>query len=232
LCNGDRFKYNEEQTIEEVFSPRFGYDAMPQEIKEGIEKCKYDWDYHGKYVKSFEKYDVDHGYLNNFFMMKPSGKWIFRTRDEQDYLSDEDGFIKPYVEQKNFQKYKLVQGYKMYKGDEDIWVNEGKFFDRIDNRTPITRRELFEKFVTKYETIFHWLCVKFSKRNKFWKLLENDYKDNVFHSCFEARFEEIIDQCTCSTRKFWKNQMTMSSRKKRTELFESDIFRSRRCWNC
>jgi hypothetical protein len=69
-------------------------------------------------------------------VIKPKGEWIFRTSD--DYLSKDDGFVKSYVEPVLYQRFKIVQGYQMYKGDEEIWVDEEKFFERYKNREPIT----------------------------------------------------------------------------------------------
>jgi hypothetical protein len=47
---------------------------------------------------------------------------VFRT--EYDYLSSEDGFVEPYIEPVPYQRYKIIQGLRFYRGDEDIWVNE------------------------------------------------------------------------------------------------------------
>jgi hypothetical protein len=164
--------------------------------------------------------------------MKPKGEWIFRTND--DYLSEDEGFVKPYVEPILFQRFKIVQGYKRYKGDEEKWVDEEKFFKRYKSREPITRKKLFEKFKLKYETAFNWLCVSFDKREVFWKMLENDFKNDVFDTCFEVRLDEIVCRCTDISRKYWKTQKTISSRKRRTQLFLSDIFIDRKScskWN-
>jgi hypothetical protein len=79
----------------------------------------------------------------------------------------------------------------------------------------------------KYETVFNWLCVAFNKKETFWKQLERDYKRGAL-DCYEARLEEIINKCTSATRKYWKNQIGIASRKKRTKLFQSDIFKERR----
>jgi hypothetical protein len=225
MLNADRIKYDKDLNIEEVFSPRYGYDFVPEKILNEIRKCHYSWDFYGKYVHLSDNSELEEGYRNNFFIMKPDGEWIFRLKNDNSYLSEDDGFVKPFVESAKFQRYELIPGYKLYKGDEEIWVNEEKFYSRLKSRTPITRKELFRKFVIKYETIFNWLCVKFDGREKFWKTLENDYNDNVFDKCFEIRLEEIVCQCTSSTRKYWRTQKSMSARKKRMALFKSDILK-------
>jgi hypothetical protein len=165
--------------------------------------------------------------------MRPKGERIFRTRTSSDYLSEDDGFVGPYIEPIPYQRFKMVQGYKFYKGDEEIWVNEEKLIERYKCRKPITRRELFEKFQIKYETVFNRLCVTFNKRDKFWKILEKDLRDDVFDTCFEVRLDEIVCKCTDINRKYWKTQKTISARKRRTQLFSSDIFQKRKsCWKC
>jgi predicted adenine nucleotide alpha hydrolase (AANH) superfamily ATPase len=100
--------------------------------------------------------------------------------------------------------------------------------ERFNERTPIAKKELFEKFKLKYETVFNWLRVKHDKRDSFLRLLEQDYKDNVFDTCFEIRLEEIVWKCTDPSRKYWRTKKTISSRKRRTQLFESDVFKRRK----
>jgi hypothetical protein len=166
------------------------------------------------YITDSAEYEV--GFQNNFFVMKPEGKWVFRT--EYDYLSSEDGLVELYIEPVPYQRYKIIQWFRFYRGDEDIRVNENKFMERFNERTPITRKESFEKFKLKYETVFNWLCVKHGKRDSFWRILEQYYKDIVFDTCFEIRLEEIVWKYTDPSRKYWRTEKTISSRKRRNTI--------------
>jgi hypothetical protein len=87
---------------------------------------------------------------------------------------------------------------------------------------------MFERFKTKYKTVFNWLCVSFDKRGVFWKMLRNDYENNVIGTCFEVRLDEIVCSWTSRDKKYWKIQKSISSRKKSTKLFLSEIFSNRR----
>jgi hypothetical protein len=156
-----------------VFSPRYGFNYIPEELMREVKECPYFWDFYGNHVYLIENEEYEIWYQNNFFIMKPEGKWIFRTSD--DYLSEEDGFRGPYIEPKLNQRVISIQGVNMYKGHEEIMVSEEEFYQRCKSRSPITRRELFEKFRIKYETVFNWLCVSFDRREVFWKMLEDDY---------------------------------------------------------
>jgi hypothetical protein len=123
--NGDRIKFGSKQEILEVFSPRYGADFIPKKDNDKLERSLYCWDFYERnvYITDNEEYEV--GFQNNFFAMRPEGKWVFRTK--LDYLSSEDGFIEPYVEPIPHSRYKTVQGYKFFPGDEEIWVDENKF---------------------------------------------------------------------------------------------------------
>jgi hypothetical protein len=45
---------------------------------------------------------------------------------------------------------------------------------------------------------------------------------------YEAKLKEIINTCTSIDRNHWRAQGTISSRRKRTELSQSDIFKKRK----
>jgi hypothetical protein len=125
-------------------------------------------------------------------------------------------------------QFEYFQRIKVYSNEKEFWVDEEKFYQRYNSRTPLTRKELFKKFRVKYETVFNWPCVSFDKREVFWKMLKNDYDNNVFDTCFEVRLDEIVCCCTSIEKKYWKTQKSISARKKRTKLFISDIFQRRR----
>jgi hypothetical protein len=90
------------------------------------------------------------------------------------------------------------------------------------------RNKLFKKFKIKYETVFNWLSVLFDKREVFCKMRENDFKNDIFNTCFEIRLDEIVCRCMDISRKYGKTPKTISSRKRRTQLFLSDIFKDRK----
>jgi hypothetical protein len=95
MSNGDRIKYDKDQNIEEVFSPRYGYDYIPEKILNEIKECHYSWDFYGRHVYLSDNFESEVGYRNNFFVMRSCGEWIFRLKDEDDYLSEDDGFLGP-----------------------------------------------------------------------------------------------------------------------------------------
>jgi hypothetical protein len=43
MWNGDLIKFDKNQNIQEVFSPRYGYNFMPEEVLNGIRRCYYSW---------------------------------------------------------------------------------------------------------------------------------------------------------------------------------------------
>jgi hypothetical protein len=158
--------------------------------------------------------------------MKPEGKWIFRTKDS--YLSEDDGFVEPYKAPKANQKFEYYQGIKLFRNEKELLIDEDEFYHRFNKRLPHTRKELFERFKVKYETVFNWLCVSFDKREVFWKMLRNDFDNYVIDTCFEVRLDEIVCGCTSVERKYWRTQKSISSRKKRTKLFSSEILKNQR----
>jgi hypothetical protein len=119
-----------------MFSLRYGFNYISDILVKEVKECPYSWDFQGKHVYLSENVEYEVGYQNNFFIMRPKGEWIFRTKE--DYLSEDDGFFKPYIEPVPYQRFKIVQGFKLYKDDEDIWVNEEKFYERYRNRKQIT----------------------------------------------------------------------------------------------
>jgi hypothetical protein len=199
---------------------------MPDVVTKMLKNCPYNWDFQGKYVYMIDNEEPSQEYQAEFFVMKSEDKWLFRT--EESYLSNEDGFVEPYVPPKLIQKFEYFQGIKLYRNDKEMWVDEEKFYQRYNSRLSITRKELFEKFKVKYETVFNWLCVSFDRRETFWKILKNDYENNVIDTCFEVRLDEIVCSCISIEEKYWKIQKSISLRKKRTKLFLSEIFKNRR----
>jgi hypothetical protein len=79
----------------------------------------------------------------------------------------------------------------------------------------------------KYKTVFNWLCISFNGKEQFWQNLKRDYENDKL-DCYEVRLEEIVNICTSISRKYWRSQRTISSRRKRTQLFQSEIFKNRR----
>jgi hypothetical protein len=65
------------------------------------------------------------------------------------------------------------------------------------------------------------------QKRSFWDVLKRDASKNLL-DCYEIRLEEIVESFTGSTKRFWRHQKGIAARKKRTMLFESDIFRNRR----
>jgi hypothetical protein len=48
--NGDRIQYNEEGKIEWGFSLRYGWNNLPEEVKQEIIKFNLKWDWFGNYI--------------------------------------------------------------------------------------------------------------------------------------------------------------------------------------
>jgi hypothetical protein len=107
MSNGDRVKLGENQNIEEVFSPRYGFHHIPEALIKEVKGYPYFWNFYGNHVYLIENEEYEVGYQNNFFVMKPEDKWIFRTKD--DYLSEADGFKEPYIELKPNQRVIYIQ---------------------------------------------------------------------------------------------------------------------------
>jgi hypothetical protein len=122
----------------------------------------------------------------------------------------------------------MIDGEKIFsKVELDHLTSEEEFIKRFKLRKPLSQKELYEKFCTKYETIFKWLLVGTNKREAFWDVLKRDASKNLLN-CYEIRLEEIVESFTGSSKKYWKNQKGIAARKKRTALFKSDIFKNRR----
>jgi hypothetical protein len=88
MSNGDRIKFGENNIIEEAFSPRYGFNEMPENVLKLLKDCPYSWYFEGKYVHLIDNEESSQGYQDEFFIMKSEGKWLVRT--EETYLSDED----------------------------------------------------------------------------------------------------------------------------------------------
>jgi hypothetical protein len=109
--------------------------------------------------------------------MKVEDRWLFQTKSN--YLSEDDGLISPYVPPEQFKRFERFQGVKVFRNDKTFLVKEEKFHDRIRSRAPLTKENLYNRFILKYETGFNWSCVSFNKQERFWQYLKNDYKNDV-----------------------------------------------------
>jgi hypothetical protein len=79
--NGDVIKYKKNEklpTPEWIFSPSLGWNLIPEDKIEEIERCNCMWDYFGKLIED-EDYAVPKtGWREHFFIMKSTGEWKFR----------------------------------------------------------------------------------------------------------------------------------------------------------
>jgi hypothetical protein len=63
-----------------------------------------------------------------------------------------------------------------------------------------------------------------NRREQFWENIKRDATKGVL-DCYEIRLEEIVNQFTNVTKKYWKNQRGIAARGQRTKLFVSEIFK-------
>jgi hypothetical protein len=202
---------------------------MPEDAREFIKKCPYRWNFFGKYTKD-NHYETNSsgyatwGWYRNFFEADSVGKWIFRC---EDYRPDEFCFTHAYVPPIIRPKFELVQGVKCYPGEMRLWTDVEGAKKKLEGIDPVSNEEFFKKVRLKYEVVFNWLCISFNGKEPFWKQLEQDYKKGVL-DCYEVRLWEIVKSWTSIDRKYWRTQKGISSRRKRTQLFQSQIFKDRR----
>jgi hypothetical protein len=71
------------------------------------------------------------------------------------------------------------------------------------------------------------MLVGFNKKEVFWENIKRDWARGEL-DCYEIRLEEFMNPFTNVTRKYWKNQRSISARSRRTKLFQSEIFKKRR----
>jgi hypothetical protein len=115
---------------------------------------------------------------------------------------------------------------KLFTNDKTVWVSESEFFKKYRTRIPNTRIGIYDRYKEKYKPILHWLCVAYNGKGKFWEVLKRDCENDKV-GCYEDRVEEIINTCTSNSRKYWRNQCTRVSRRRRTQLFQGRMFRYR-----
>jgi hypothetical protein len=187
------------------------------------------WDYYGNIVENENQADPDTGWRNDFFVMKSSGEWKYRSHPH--YLVASEFWKSPTIRKKK-EKFKYINGMKKYKcEDQHLWTNECDFIKRYSKRKPLFQNEILNKFFLKYETIFRWMLIAFDKRETFWNNIRRDFNEGKI-VCYEIRLEEIVNSFTDVTRKYWKNQRGIGARSRRTELFKSDLFTNRKGQRC
>jgi hypothetical protein len=217
LENGDIVKYvrkdedDDDLEPEWIFSPHLCWNRIPEEFTNQLKECECMWDYYGKIITDENYADPKEGWRNNFFIMKASAEWKFRIDPE---FGIAEGFWKPFSPPKPKERYTIIEGEKIFSKNElKIITSEEKFIERFNSRKPLTQKELFDKFSTKYETIFKWLLVGVNKREAFWDVLKRDASKNLL-DCYQIRLEEIVESFTGSTKKFWRHQKGIAARKK------------------
>jgi hypothetical protein len=228
--NGDVVKYvtDERNNLvpEWIFSPMLGWNRLPIEVINLINDCNCMRDYYGNVILDEMYADPKVGWVDQFFIMKSTGEWKFRIAP---YMLIYEGFWRAFTPSKPRKRFTLFGGMKIYKA-EDLkycWINEDVFTKRLSTRQALTQEKLLEKFNMKYETIFKWLLGGYNKREQFWENIKRDAAKGVL-DCYEIRLEEIVNQFTDVTKKYWKNQRGIAARGQRTKLFKSDIFKHRR----
>jgi hypothetical protein len=125
LENGDVIKYHNFEIRKDtfikkpewIFSPRIGWDRMPEEVVKQIADCNCMWDYFGKIIEDENYADPEVGWRNQFFIMKSSGEWKFRIAPSR-YIYD--GFWKPFAPPKPRKKFTLLGGMKIYSKQDKI----------------------------------------------------------------------------------------------------------------
>jgi hypothetical protein len=168
--------------------------------------------------------------------MFSTGKWGYTTRKE---FMEELGVMKEFW-QKPFQfsksktsdrkkkneKFIKFNGYKFFDSDFKCWVGEEKFFERYGRRRPLTREDLYKRYMEKFRTVLNWFCVSYNGKEMFWQNIKRDFENDKL-DCYKVRPEEIINTCTSTTRKYCRTQRNVDARRKRTQLFESKLFKDR-----
>jgi hypothetical protein len=72
------------------------------------------------------------------------------------------------------------------------WTDEKEFFRRYEWGKPLAKKQNYERFITKYKTIFNWFCVLFNRKEQIWQNLIRDYENDKL-DCYQIRLEEIIN---------------------------------------
>jgi hypothetical protein len=66
---GDQIKYNDQNEIEWVFSPRYCWFELPEEGRKEITMNDLSWDFYGEYYSRLHPcMETNVGYRSNFFM--------------------------------------------------------------------------------------------------------------------------------------------------------------------
>jgi hypothetical protein len=73
------------------------------------------------------------------------------------------------------------------------------------------------------QKVLNCLCISFNDKEEFWQNIKRDYDSDKLN-CYEVRPEEIVSTYTDIDRKVWRNQKSIASRRKITQLFEGEIF--------
>jgi hypothetical protein len=214
---GDQIKYNNQNEIEWVFSPRYCWFELPEEARKEITANDLSWDFYGIcYSDSYPKYEMNEGYRNNFFefdVFKGEISWRFKKDDN--FSGSTTPFKVPDgpIRRRN---YEVFQGMKLFTNVKTLWVSEAEFFKRYNTRVSEMNVTIYDRYKEKYKTIFNWLCVAYNGKEKFWEILKRVYENGKL-GCYEVRLEEIINTCTSNDRKYWKIQCTIASRRRRTQ---------------
>jgi hypothetical protein len=163
-------------------------------------------------------------YKNNFFIFIVLDK---KVRWEFLYQIERRDVVPYEIRETNVRKrFEIFQEIRVFPTDKKKWENEKEFFSRYNRRIPPTNKSIYYGYIEKYEVILKWLRVSFNKKERFLENLKRDYENNKL-DCYETRLEEIFNICTSTERKYWKTQCTISSRRHRTNLFESRMFKHR-----
>jgi hypothetical protein len=160
--------------------------------------------------------------------MFSKGFWSFNVKDSHCNLNYWNPYIPPEPKIKR-NKFIKFQNFKIYHIDWGTWTAKEEFFRRYEQRRPLTKKEVYERFILKYKTVLNWLCVSYNGKEQFWKNIGRDYAEDKL-DCYELRLEEIMSTCTDISRNYWRTQKNISTRCKRTQLLQSEIFQKRRSY--
>jgi hypothetical protein len=165
---GDQIKYNNQNEVEWVFSPRYCWYELPEEVSNQLTMNDLFWDFYSEcYSRLHPMMEANVGYRLNFFLcsvIKGEFSWQF-LRDEYGVYS----FIPfKYIEGVRKRNYEIFQGMKVFTNDKSIWVSETRFLRRYKGRILDTKIRIYDRYVEKYKTIFNWLCVAYNGKEKFW----------------------------------------------------------------
>jgi hypothetical protein len=137
---GDQIKYNNQNEIEWVFSPRYCWFELFEEIRKEITANDLSRDFNGEcYSRIHPSWEPNIGYENNFFRYSiEKGEITWRFRKDDDYAGSGEPFkfVEGPVRRRN---YEIFQGMKLFTNDKTYWVSESEFFKRYRTRIPNTR---------------------------------------------------------------------------------------------